>query len=496
MVKQKQGVTSHPPLASEQEVIQFSRCGFSASQSSGHYLKHLQHALAATQAILARLGLSDVIISSGEMKTYYQDDQTYPFGINPFFRYYCPIDGAYHLIHFSDRKEPHLTIFMPDDFWLVTPNPEDHPRWQDVTSVMTYEFATQQQGRLSRLLTKCSQVGRCIFLGDESDVPEGYECHPPDVIREFGQLRLQKTSWEVLCHVEATKIALQGHKALEQRFLQSEPVSERDLYYEYLQATQQTSEEYPYPPIIALAENGAFLHYNLRGRSKVRSVSFLVDAGASFAGYASDISRTYRGSLHHNNLTDASGQELRTPPVTLFGELLAGLTDIQQTLWPMAVPGQCFIQLHLKSLQMIYELLLTMKLIKGPPLSVVAEDDMKAVTRVFYPHGLGHMLGLQVHDVSFNKESHAAATQKDLRHQNLLDHGHLFTIEPGIYFIPSLVNQYVKKKLSPDQPTIALSLVESLYPFGGIRVEDNIYLTREGIPLNVTRLVEKHLQNL
>ena len=112
------------------------------------------------------------------------------------------------------------------------------------------------------------------------------------------------------------------------------------------------------------------------------------------------------------------------------------------------------------------------------------------VTSIFMPHGIGHLLGLQVHDIGgfMADESGAVASKPDghpyLRLTRELQAGMVVTIEPGLYFIPTLLRQL---RASPASAAVNRPLVEHLSRFGGIRIEDDVVCCADGPPENMTR---------
>ena len=112
------------------------------------------------------------------------------------------------------------------------------------------------------------------------------------------------------------------------------------------------------------------------------------------------------------------------------------------------------------------------------------------LTKPFFPHGIGHGLGLQVHDVGGKQSDGNLAPPNTsdehiyLRALRKVQVNDVMTIEPGFYFIPSLLNEIKTDK--KRQPMINWDLVEELIPYGGIRIEDNVVASKAG-PINLTR---------
>ena len=111
------------------------------------------------------------------------------------------------------------------------------------------------------------------------------------------------------------------------------------------------------------------------------------------------------------------------------------------------------------------------------------------VSSIFFPHGLGHPIGLQVHDVAGFMESDAGGTLAKpdghpfLRMTRTLEPGMVVTIEPGLYFIDLLL---AKLKAGPHADAVGWGVVEHLRRFGGVRIEDDVHCT-DGEPENLTR---------
>ena len=195
----------------------------------------------------------------------------------------------------------------------------------------------------------------------------------------------------------------------------------------------------------------------------------LIDAGAQIHGYASDITRTHvRGSCARQ-----------------FVVLRDAMDKLQQGLCDAVGPGIPYGELHQKAHLAIATLLNETDILHAEPEEAVA----KGYTRAFFPHGLGHHLGLQVHDVGghlASPEGTRAPPPKEypnLRNTRTLEPRHVLTIEPGIYFIEMLLRPF---REGEDGKRFNWSLIDELAPLGGIRVEDNVVVT-EGSHRNLTR---------
>jgi Xaa-Pro dipeptidase len=236
----------------------------------------------------------------------------------------------------------------------------------------------------------------------------------------------------------------------------------------YLEACVQREEEMPYNNIVAYNENAAVLHYQHLERSCPKPLrSFLIDAGAQCRGYASDITRTHAAFPGR------------------FADLVEALDAAQRTLCDEIVSGRDYREVHLTAHRRLGDVMQRIGLTKLPGQAALE----LGVTGVFFPHGIGHLLGLQVHDVGGvmgDEQGHERQRPEGhpyLRLTRMLEPGVVVTVEPGIYLIDSLL---AAAHADSRRAHIDWAVVEELKPFGGIRIEDNVVATTSA-PENMTR---------
>jgi Xaa-Pro dipeptidase len=421
---------------------------------------HLQSTLAHVDAAMAAAGYETLVVHAGNPRMLFQDDQASPFRVNPWFAWLAPAPPAPgSLLRIRRGQEPELLFVAPDDYWHSAPDVPDAP-W-------TAHFGLRAVGSGGEALAEfAATAGRVAWLGEPVPANAAWHANPAELIAHLEQARCHKTAWEIHCLREATRMGVLGHLAAERAFRAG--ASEFDIHLAYLAAARQTDEELPYPSIIGLNEHAATLHYQLRERqAPARSLSLLIDAGASCRGYGSDITRTW-----------AMG-----PGV--FAALVDGMHALQQELCDAVAPGVDWRELHLKAHGLVARLLREAGVLK-----VSAEQAVeRGISSTFLPHGLGHMLGLQVHDVAgFKPAASAEAIAKPAGHPALrltrkLEAGMVVTVEPGVYFIDSLL---AALRDGPHADAINWTLVNTLAAHGGIRIEDNVAVTATGHD-NLTR---------
>ena len=421
---------------------------------------HLESTLAAIDAAQATHGYSTLVLLAGAERLLFQDDQASPFRTNPWFAWVVPAPPAPDSMLLIRRGEaPELLFVAPDDYWHSPPAVPAAP-WIKHYRLRTFGTAQAARSALP------AAAARAAWIGDGPPPGEGWCANPPELLAELEQLRARKSAYEIACLREATRIGAAGHVAAERAFRAG--AAEFDIHLAYLAAVRQTDDELPYHSIVALNEHAATLHYQLRDRQPPsRSLSLLIDAGADCRGYGSDITRTW-----------AMGPGA-------FAKLIDGMHEVQQELCEAVAPGVDWRDLHLRAHRLVARLLRTAGVLQ------IGEEEAVAsgVSAAFLPHGLGHLLGLQVHDVAgFKPAANAMTIPRPAGHPTLrltrrLETGMVVTVEPGVYFINSLL---AALRAGPHAGAVNWTLVETLSACGGIRIEDDVVVTATGHD-NLTR---------
>ena len=223
-----------------------------------------------------------------------------------------------------------------------------------------------------------------------------------------------------------------------------------------------------FPPIITC--RGEILHCAPDNQPFPATGLLLMDIGAeSREYYASDITRTL----------PVSGR-FSSRQKDIYEIVLAA----QKTAVAQATPGVRFVDVHLKAAATVCEGLRDLGLMKG----AVEDAVREGAHALFFPHGLGHMLGLDAHDMESLGEDNVGydreTTRSDqfglsaLRLGRRLEVGFVATVEPGIYFIPALIDRW--RQDGRWRSFIAFDNLTAYRRFGGIRIEDVIHITPRG----------------
>ena len=429
------------------------------------FAEHLQERLAWTELALAETGLDSVVISSGQPYTHFADDQDAPFRSTPHFLHYCPMRGPHHVLKLQGGRKPLLIRYAPEDFWYEQLPLEalwgGTPFWVD-------GFDLVECPTLDAVWETLGKPTNAAYIGNEPEraTTAGLQVNPAAITAYLDWGRSYKSAYEIRCTEDATVLGAKGHMAGRAAFLAG--ASELEIHHAFVEAVGCLDHELAFASIVALDEKGSTLHYEgKRGFRKGKAL--LLDCGANVLGYASDITRT-----------------TPTPECdSRFRALVAGMEKLQQELCSEVKPGMPFGDLHHSSHLKIGALLQKAGVLKVGPEEAIA----KGLTRPFYPHGLGHHLGLQVHDVAGKFANPKGELQPPpaqhpyLRTTRTIEPRQLFTIEPGLYFIPMLLRPFRENE---HQALFDWTLIDELIPCGGIRIEDNILVTATG-GRNLTR---------
>lgn len=373
------------------------------------------------------------------------------------------------MILFRAGSRPKLIFHVEADFWY---QPAKLPEswWPAHFEIIEVHSKQESRAALPKDLSKTAWIGdplpELIGWGVAS-------INPPDLMRRLDFTRARKTPYEIACLAEANRIGAKGHRAAEDCFRAGG--SEYDIHQAFAAACGQREQELPYNAIVALNEAASVLHYQVLRRDKPpEHRSLLLDAGASFAGYGSDITRTTAGTTRSTASTHGD-----------FAALVARMDHLQLGLCTLAKPGADWRDIHAAAVERITALLCEFGVLRCS-----ADEALESgASRLFFPHGIGHLLGLEVHDVGGTMADDEGGTlpkpprDPALRLTRKLEPGFVVTMEPGLYFIDALLEP---ARSGEHARRIDWQKVDALRPFGGVRIEDNLAVIADGCD-NLTR---------
>lgn len=275
--------------------------------------------------------------------------------------------------------------------------------------------------------------------------------------KSLDEVRRVKDDEEIQLIQKAAQIAKQGYDRLQQ--IIRPDLTERDLQIEY-EATifRAGSHKLPYDTIVGSGKNAAVLHAIPTQKILAAGELILVDAGVDLDDYCVDITRVFPVSGSWN-------QQQR--------DLIQIVESAQATAIQQCRHGEEWSHVHRAAAQVIAEGLKSLNIMKGNAHDLL---DSGAIS-VFFPHGVGHMVGLRVRDVGFQEnldlKKHCGVV---LRVDMPILENHVMTVEPGCYFIPALLDDPATK--AQYKEFIQWNEVEKWKNFGGVRIEDDVQITK------------------
>lgn len=427
------------------------------------YGDHIQTVMARHDHALEQAGASHAVIYSGNPKLAFLDDYHHPFKANPHFVSWAPLTALpFSYIVYTPGSTPVLIYYQPHDYWHVVPGAPDG-YWTSQFDVRVVHSTEDISAHLPENREKCIAIGE---FADEALAFGIERVNPTTAVNILHFARGVKTEYELAVMRLAAERGATGHVAAEAAFRAGK--SEFDIHRAYCKAVSHTDPELPYGNIIALNEHGAVLHYTDLDRDAPGTIrSFLIDAGAQVHGYASDITRTYsNGDQRFQDLVD----RMDAMELDIIGRVQAGID---------------YRELHVGTHKTLATLLVDAELATGDPETLLETG----VTSAFFPHGLGHLLGIQVHDVGGHQENEAGTIidppsgHPFLRLTRVLEDDMVLTIEPGLYVIDMLLENL---RGTPAENHVNWGTVDWLRPYGGVRIEDDIRVMASGQE-NLTR---------
>jgi Xaa-Pro aminopeptidase len=241
-----------------------------------------------------------------------------------------------------------------------------------------------------------------------------------------------------------------------------EGVSEREAKIEFeAEALRHGADAMGYDSIVGGGPNSAVLHFPPTDRPFRAGELVLIDAGAAYKGYVSDVTRTY-----------PVGRPLSGVQRELHGLVHAA----EQAGVERCQAGVEWREVHHTAARVIADGLASLGVLRGEPDALVESGAVS----LFFPHGVGHLVGLGVRDAGgiLEERRDEPPPYPNLRINLPLQAGMVVTVEPGVYFIPALLQDPDHRRTYRDQ--IDWDRVDRMLDFGGIRIEDNVLVTEGG----------------
>lgn len=404
-----------------------------------------------------------VYMRGAELMYRYHTDYEFPFRQESNFWYLTGVNEPdFHLLFDLKKQEYHLFAPKRDAQYAVW-----HGR---IKSMEQYrEEYNPDHLHYDAALPKILQEldPEIIYCLDEeqAEFVEEFDRKTPidlDVLPEaITHCRVFKTEWELDKMREAARINNTAHTEVLKALKPGMHEYELKAVFDYYQIKNGLMQD-AYNGIFASGANSAILHYVENDRKIKDGDLFLIDAGFENRGYASDITRTY----------PANGS-FTGPQAAVYEAVL----ESQKQVIAMIEPEVQMETLHMQAARTMMQGLKDADIVLGS-MDDLMENDIFAL---FFPHGLGHFLGLDTHDVGGYPKGVDKIERpglKYLRTRRSLQPGMVVTIEPGLYMVPALLKPALED--SKISSFLNKQKVENMFDFGGVRIEDNIVVTEDG----------------
>jgi Xaa-Pro aminopeptidase len=405
-------------------------------------------------SLLAKMPNNSIALLASGSEVIRNNDVEYPFRANSDFGYVTGFDEPDSYCLIKKTKE------VVSSFIFVRPNDKEMEIWngrrlgvERAAEVLGFDKAYSNEEFWSVVSEQIEGVESLVFsFGELNEWVSGVEhciqsqkmksrkgASAPKNLQDLDailhEMRVIKTQEEISYMREAAQISVKGHLKAMQFCAQNRALNEMQLQAELESEFRcNLSPRVAFSSIVAGGQNACILHYTENHEALNQSDLVLIDAGAEVHGYSGDITTTF----------PVSGRF--SPEQKAIYELVL---SAQQAVIEMVQPGIPYDALHIKTLEVLINGLISLGLLSGSYSESLEQETYKA----FFMHGTGHWLGRDVHDVGSYKLNGQWRS---------LEPGMVFTVEPGLY-------------ISPDNES-----VDSKWRGIGVRIEDDILVTESG----------------
>ncbi|KAK5800996.1 hypothetical protein VI817_003208 [Penicillium citrinum] len=429
------------------------------------------HARRVAQALQAQGDAGAIYLEAQKTRMMEDSDEAMHFRQRrPFFYLTgCPEPDA-SMVY--DVKADELTLFIPpidpdSVIWSGLPlSLEEAAKLYDVDHV---QYTTDVNATLAKIGS--SQGGKTVAFGIDEQVSEGVKfdgfarTNLSVLKKVIGDARVVKDTYEIALLRKANDISAKGHIAVFKAARTAK--NEREVEAAWMNTLIANGcPDQSYHPIFAGGANGATLHYVKNDEflvdqvTKQRKGNLLIDAGGEYRTYCADITRVVP-------LTGKFPTETR--------QIYEIVLQMQAECIGMLKEGVRWDDVHAHAHRVAIKGLVKLGILRGD------ENELfeKRVSVAFFPHGLGHYLGMDTHDTGgYPNYEDTDKMFRYLRVRGILPAGSVITVEPGIYFCRFIIDPVLN---SPELGKyIDATVLERYWSVGGVRIEDNVHVTKDG----------------
>ncbi|KZL84789.1 metallopeptidase family m24, partial [Colletotrichum incanum] len=424
-----------------------------------------QHALRVADYVKSKVpGATGVLYVEGRMTKMLEDnDEPEPFRQRRYFYYLtgCPLADCHYIFDLATNKS---TLFIPPidaDSVIWSGLPVSAAEAKELYDVDDVKYTTDVNAELARL----GKGSKNTVFAIQNQVLDNitfleFDDKNFSILKDaIERCRVVKDDYEVALTRKANAVSTIGHHAVVEYVKKAK--NERELEALFLQrSVANGAKNQAYHGIFAGGRAAATLHYVANDAPLEGKLNLLLDAGTEWNCYASDITRTFPISGKFSK----ESRQIYDIVLKMQLETTAALKE-----------GVVWDDIHLLAHKIAIDGLHSIGIFKGDK-----DEILKSRTSVaFFPHGLGHYLGMDTHDVGGN--ANYADTDpmfRYLRVRGTLPAGSIVTVEPGIYFCSFIIEPYLKDPV--HSKFIDNAVLEKYWDVGGVRIEDNILITKDG----------------
>lgn len=452
----------------------------------GHKYPAKEHARRVLQHYKSKTQSTEVafFVSGEDLELYQYCDQTKPIRQNRYFFYLLGVDiPGSHVLY--QGKTDHLTLYLPDiDYddvmWSGMPlSVEEALNKYDVDEVK-YASELERDLKATKVEVLTTDINKFNTKFSAQLVPSD-----KNLFYALDEARLIKDWYELELMRHASAITDNCHLAV----MSAIPIetNETHIHAEFTyHALRQGSKNQAYDPICCSGPNCSTLHY-VKNDDEIdaKKHSILIDAGAEWSCYASDVTRCFPIN------GDWTKEHLDIYNIVL---------KMQQETMALIKPGASWDDIHIHAHKVLIAEFKKLGLFKEEYSDAEILDSK--VTSRFFPHGLGHLLGMDTHDVGgYPNYDDPDPLLKYLRLRRPLQEGMVLTDEPGVYFSPFLLEDILKDNNKVKY--IDTDVLDKYWYIGGVRIEDDLLITKDGYenftkitsdPAEISRIVKAGLE--
>eukprot|EP01132_Coremiostelium_polycephalum_P003756 gene3756-4676_t len=431
---------------------------------------------------------SFILLEGGKATTLYDSDAEPLFKQEKYFfwAFGADIPDCYGIIALDSEQNPTSTLVIPKlpaeyATWMGDIHGKDHYKTIFLVDNVIYseelsEFFTQH-----KTSTIYTVSGVNTDSGNKLSDPhftgiQNFHVNNSLIYNDISECRVIKTEKEIEVLRYAVKATCEAHKSVMKLVRPGMKEYQSESHFLHTAYQDWGCRHVGYTCICAANKNSAVLHYGHAGEpnsSTIRDGSMcLYDMGAEYHGYTADVTCSF----------PANGRFTQDQKI-VYNAVLEGNRAVIAAM----KPGVQWIDMHLLAERHILKGLLEGGLLHG----TLEELVENRIGGVFFPHGLGHLLGLNTHDVGGFLDN-APKKVHSLRTTRTLKAGMVITVEPGCYFIKHLLNEAQKDPVKSK--FFNWSVIDRFRNFGGVRIEDDVLVTvtgSENLSSSVPRTVEE-----